>query len=69
MFIGESVEKTYGGLNDFCPKIPLSIQASEITNGNLGERCKPPIEIHGRSSGETCKLMSPRCQQVSFQDS
>ena len=67
--MSEPAEKTYGVLKDFCPRKLLSSQASEITVGNSGGRCKPPNEIQGRSSKETWKLMSPTPQEITFQDS
>ena len=58
MFIKEPVEKAYGAVMGFCPRKPLSSQASKTTVGNSGECCKPPNEIQGRSSRETWKLMA-----------
>ena len=51
--------------------LSLSIYAyaSELTIENLRGRCKLSDEVQGWSPGETLKLMSPRRQEMTFQDS
>ena len=51
--------------------LSLSIYAyaSELTTENLRGRCKLSDEVQGWSPGETLKLMSPRRQEMTFQDS
>ena len=46
-FISEPAGNICGGPKEFCPNKLLPNQASELTVGNLGGRCKPPNEVLG----------------------
>ena len=58
-----------GELKGFCLNKLLLSQASELTVGNLGGRCKPPSKVQEKGSEKTWKLMSPRQQGVTFSKS
>ena len=39
-----------------CPKKLLPRQASELTAGNMGRRCKPPDEVQGARFQENLEI-------------
>ena len=55
-----------GGLKDFCQKKLLPRQASELTAGNMGWRCKHAMRSKGQGFRKTWKLISARHQEVTF---